>query len=390
MNCSSFDFKSPVDVVVVGAGVSGVPAAVAAARAGAKTLLIDQSRHFGGVLHSGLGFPVCGLFESDTVAPPRLLNEGLTAEWFAAVSGDLPDPVVAMGRVYVCLCPPSLFDAIYGRWLNEKNLTFCMGIRDLRVQTVGNRIEEIGFTDWSGKVRRVATGQVVDCTASGEVIRQSGAGQIQPERLPLAGFSVRLKEIQPSALLRLRVPYVLRKAVEEGRLPASCAFTAFHPESGGEALCKFSFPDGTAPHEACRTVEAALSILRENIPEFSRAGTLAFSPAVLSREGARLKGRMILTADDVRTGRRFNEVVARGGWPMEYWDASNGVQYRFVENGFSYDIPAGVLRSENIENLHAAGRLLSADSGALASARVMGTAMATGEAAGRAAAKEMR
>jgi len=69
-----------IDVVIVGAGVSGVPAAVAAARAGAKTLLLEESPRLGGTMVASLGFPLCGLFENDISKSPRLLNGGLSTE----------------------------------------------------------------------------------------------------------------------------------------------------------------------------------------------------------------------------------------------------------------------------------------------------------------------
>jgi hypothetical protein len=129
-------------------------------------------------------------------------------------------------------------------------------------------------------------------------------------------------------------------------------------------------------------------LLQAELPALASARPTAFSPAVLAREGARLKGELILNSEDILKGRRFSDAVARGGWPMEYWDGKKGVQYGFAEEGLSFDIPLRALRSANIKNLWAAGRLISADSRALSSVRVMGTSMATGEAAGRAAARE--
>lgn len=378
-----------VDIIIAGAGVSGVPAAVAATRAGAKTLLIEKAGHVGGTMAASLGFPVCGLFENDISVPPRLLNDGLPKEFFDAVSAEVPDSVFAMGRVRVCRCPVALFESIYTRWLAEENLTVCFGITDLSVTCRANRIEAVGFQTLEKTLQTVEAAQVIDCTGSGEVIQKSGAEQIIPEMLPLAGFSVRLDGVEEDDLLPVNVPYVLRKAVEVGELPAFCTFTGFSPLDGKQALCKFSLPNGTGLTEAKEIVQTALRILREKVPALAALKAVEFSPAVLSREGVRLLGETVLSADDVRSGRRLDDGAARGGWPMEYWDAQAGVQYEYVQEGRSYDIPKRSLRSVNIKNLWAAGRLISADSRALASARVMGTAIATGEAVGLAAAKEL-
>ncbi len=376
------------DVVIVGAGVSGVPAAVAAARAGAKTLLLEQSNRLGGTMVAGLGFPVCGLFENDLSKPPRLLNEGLAAEFFSGISQKESDPVFAMVRVYICRCPPALFESIYTGWAEEKNLTVCLGVAKISLDVQSRQINALGFQTSDGTMCECQAGQVIDCTGSGAVIEQSGAKQIVPDVLPLAGFSVRLKGVEKDDLLPVKVPYVLRKAADAGELPTYCSFTHFSPLEEGTGLCKFSLPAETSREDAEQTARRALALLQKQVPAFRLAEAIRFSPFVLAREGDRLKGIYTLTGKDVRNGRNFEDVVARGGWPMEYWDAEKGTQYGYIEKGFSCDIPLRAIRSENIKNLWAAGRVLSADSAALASVRVMGTAIATGEAAGLAAAKE--
>lgn len=376
------------DVAVVGAGISGVPAAVSAARSGAKTLLLEQRFRIGGTMVSGLGFPVCGLFESNPSAPPRLLNDGLCSEWLDAVEKETTDPVVAIGKVYICRCPLPLFESIYERWASEKNIQLCSGVRNLTVEMDEDRIFAIRFRTGDGADQICRVRQVIDCTGNGRVVELSGADQIVPSAQPLAGFSVRLSGVEADDLLPIKVPYVLRKADEQGAVPDFCAFTSFSAEEDGNALCKFSVPADTTASDAEQIARQALHLLQEELPALKQAKATEVSPAVLVREGARLRGQTVLSAEDVRSGRSFDDAVARGGWPMEYWDPQSGVQYDYIQNGVSYDIPLRALRSATVRNLYAAGRAISADSGALASARVMGTAMAVGEAAGRSAAKE--
>lgn len=376
------------DVVIMGAGVSGVPAAVSAARRGAKTLLLEKRSAPGGTMSASLGFPVCGLFEHNPNKPPRLLNDGLSAELFDAVSREVENPVTKMGRVYVCSCPLPLFESLYLNWLDQENLTTFYNVQEWTVAMVPGRIQSIRFQTSDGTQHVCEAKQMVDCTGSGEVIRQSGAEQIIPDRLPLAGFSMRLDHVQSDDLLPVRVPYLLRRAAEAGTLPPFCAFTVFSPIGSGQGICKFNLPDGTSAANAEQTARAAVQILKEELPQFAAAVISRCSPAVLSREGLRMKGQVVLDADHIRRGRVSENAVARGGWPMEYWDSAAGPQYEYIETGVSYDIPRGALRSADIRNLWAAGRAVSADSAALASVRVMGTAIATGEAAGRAAAEE--
>jgi hypothetical protein len=78
--------------------------------------------------------------------------------------------------------------------------------------------------------------------------------------------------------------------------------------------------------------------------------------------------------------------IARGCWPMERWTAAPKPEMKYIAERDFYDIPFDCLRPRELENVFVAGRCLSAETGAMTSARVIGTALATGWAAGTAAA----
>ncbi len=87
-------------------------------------------------------------------------------------------------------------------------------------------------------------------------------------------------------------------------------------------------------------------------------------------------------------GRTFEDGIARGSWPIELWEEGRlGATYEYLEDGQTYDIPLRCLRPREVKNLFMAGRCLSASREALGSARVIGTCLATGAAAGIAAAR---
>ena len=112
------------------------------------------------------------------------------------------------------------------------------------------------------------------------------------------------------------------------------------------------------------------------------------APQVGVRESRRVVGRYRLTREDVLGARRFTDGVARAAWPIELWrEATAGAQYEYLADGEWYDVPLGCLQSGAIKNLFMAGRCLSGTSEALGSARVIGTCLATGAAAGREAAR---
>lgn len=110
-------------------------------------------------------------------------------------------------------------------------------------------------------------------------------------------------------------------------------------------------------------------------------------PSIGFRETRRIKGKSMIKAEDVLNRKKCEDSVARGGWKPEiHKDTDKMATYMDVKEGSWFDIPLGALQSDNIGNLYAAGRMISADEAAFAAVRVMGTCFATGHSAGVAAA----
>ena len=97
-------------------------------------------------------------------------------------------------------------------------------------------------------------------------------------------------------------------------------------------------------------------------------------------------GEYILTGADVVGAKKFPDAVARCAWPVEQWGADGKTRLRWLPPGEFYEIPARSLRAAKLKNLFMAGKTISADVEAIASARVMGCCLATGEAAAKLAA----
>ncbi len=91
-----------------------------------------------------------------------------------------------------------------------------------------------------------------------------------------------------------------------------------------------------------------------------------------------------MTAEDLLSGRRRGDGVARAAWPIEDHSVPGKPIYREIGGEGFADIPLDCLRAKDVDNLFYAGRLIGADPLAYGSIRVMGTAFATGEAAGKA------
>ena len=356
------------DVLVIGGGVAGMSAAISAARLGAQTLLLEEDSELGGVLRAGLGFPVCGLFDSRG----SVLNAGISHELLDAVGW----PSTSVGRLHVLAAHADVVLSFFDQALCAQTA--------LAIET---KCTVTGVEERNATIRRVITScgtidpkAVVDCSGCGAVIKRSSASSLPSGGKVLAGYAVRLRGVEHDPVLSLKVAFVLRKAsLGDGLqfstlMPPDCLKLAVRPDIAEDSLQ--------------RGVNAVVEILRQELPEFRQVEIVEQSQQLLQREGVRLRGEYVLTEDDVLGGARFPDGIAKSAWPVEYWDAENGQQLEYLSDGDFYEIPLRCLRSAKIGNLFAAGRCISATSRALASARVMGTCIATGEAAGKAAAEQ--
>jgi hypothetical protein len=129
-------------------------------------------------------------------------------------------------------------------------------------------------------------------------------------------------------------------------------------------------------------VGQVIGVLRKNVSGFEHCVTNLTEFHRAERAGRMVTGRYVLTGADVLAGRKFPDAVARCAWPIEQWSADGVASVRFLPPATSYEIPARSLQAARLENLFMAGKTISADVDAIASARVMGCCLATGAAAG--------
>jgi hypothetical protein len=159
------------------------------------------------------------------------------------------------------------------------------------------------------------------------------------------------------------------------------------------ALDDLDVPDGAdeltlAERAARRRIGALAAFLAARVPGFGRAFVSHAAPQIGVRESRRITGKARLERDDVLAARKRPDGVARAAWPIELWEAGEGgARYEYGPDDDWYDVPRGCLEHATCGNLLAAGRCLSASHEAMGSARVIGTCLAVGEAAGRLAAE---
>ncbi|MFA7344896.1 MAG: FAD-dependent oxidoreductase [Terrimicrobiaceae bacterium] len=384
------------DILVVGGGVAGLPAAVAAARTGAHVVLVEKSGFLGGAGVAALHRHVCGLYPNGGTKPRETLNAGLTREIVSILAALSPsNRPIQMGRVWVLPFEPAHLRSVYESVArDEQNLAVLFSSAVKSVACDGRHITgiDVRTPDASLKLHPAA---VIDATGSGEIIRLSGAPfelAPGPER-QLAGCSLHIGGIEGDReLLGVKMAWALSRlpADETRDLPL---FASFSPGSADDdGFGKFSLPpspESQDPVVLNGHLDRLHALLATHLPELAHSRILARSPR-MEREGLRLAGRWELDEASLLAACKFPDAVARSAWPIEFWDPSGTApRLAYPPDGDYADIPARCLRSRTIANLFATGRCISASSRALASTRVMGTCMALGEAAGWQAARSV-
>ena len=384
------------DVVVVGAGPAGICAAVAAARGGAKTALVQDRPIVGGNCSDEIGIPASG---ASTFGHPGWDERGIVEEWTENRGRYGRRPIAA---------------AIAKLLAGERNLAVATDERVVAAETEGGRIVAAvsrntltgARTHWRGKI-------FVDCTGDGWLGFHAGA-EYRIGREAASEFD-EPEDLAPAVADRLTMsgclpPYEWEMRDRPVRF-VTPAWADVLPEGFTRNVDRLTRPwwlehpndlddlDGgeEARDELIRYVFAYWGWLKNESPLAEKAANaeLVRVPAVDGRrESRRLVGDFVLSAGDLLAGRMFEDAVAYGGWGLDVHDPM-GMKSP-VSNGWGpgtrprevpiYSIPFRCLYSRNVPNLLMAGRCISATHLALGSTRVGATCAIEGQAAGTAAA----
>ena len=146
------------------------------------------------------------------------------------------------------------------------------------------------------------------------------------------------------------------------------------------------FDISKAEMEGRRQVWEMYAYLRKHIPGFENALLLTSGPRVGVRSSGRMTGVYAITADDILSETKFDDGIACCGYPIDIHSDGAVTDSRFLRWGGYYSIPYRCLINNTVENIMAAGRVISCTFEAHASLRVSPCCTATGQAAGTAAA----
>jgi hypothetical protein len=386
------------DVVVVGGGSAGVAAALAAARAGARTALVERTDRLGGNAAHALVHTLCGLYRLD--GEPSWANGGIPRELAQALGGS-PERA---GRAWYLPMRPAAFSALLAeRCAAEPRLALMLGAELEAAALARDASAESQLrVRTSAGTREIGAALVIDASGDAAVAALGGADfEMSPAaELQCPSYIFRLAGVAAGALegfARVQLTSAIAGATRSGALPLAAESVVLRSCGGPDDVyvtLNVARPAHWQPlDERCvaelaagahAAAEAIAGFLRETRAGFG-ASRLAEHPRRLGvRETRRALGLAVLTAEDVLAGRTRDDEVARSSWPIELWRDHRRASFTWPAGPSS--IPLGALISRTHPRLGLAGRCLSSTQEANGALRVIGTALASGEAIGRAAA----
>jgi hypothetical protein len=393
------------DVIVVGGGTAGVAAAISAARAGADTLLVERSDILGGNATQAFVHTFCGLFLPPAHGEYSYANPGFTerlAKWLMGRGGAFPPEV--HGKVAVLpTCPEKMADLLQEACAAVSGLEIAYSTRLQELRP----LEEGGFSCTLASAPAEAGCRarfMIDTSGDAYAAEMIGVPtEISlPGELQHATFIFRVSGANPGDLegyQRLKLTATFTRGARSGLLPPECDSVLVRPTgTPGEAFVSLNMPKPAQEiynplDEGClRNMEAMargraaalIQFLRQEMPGWQACDVLEWPRRLGVRETRRIRGRYTMTAEDILEGHQFENQVAFSTWPIELWSRHTGAEFRYPTGPCG--IPLDALISAGHSRLGMAGRCMSATHEALGALRVMGTAMATGEAIGLATA----
>ena len=415
------------DVLVVGGGNAGCAAALAAARTGARTMLVERYGFLGGTATASMVGPWMTFHSGEDRIVGGIAQE--IVERLVEMGGS-PGHLHDASDYVATVTPfdPEFHKALLFRMMRESSVDLLLhayvlgAVRDLDgLSVTGARFATVGGE------RRIIARCTIDATADAFVAADAGVetqqgdehGRVQPASLmfrlghvdlaALAAYvrskpdqmrtSLKAHEREPRALTAVAGLYELWNAARDRgdvTIPRELVsfFATPYPDEVTVNMTRVIDIDPLDPDDLTRAeIEAReqvmqlLTFFRRDVPGFANARLTATAAQIGVRESRRIVGAYTLTADDVLHARRFDDAIARSAYPIDIHDPSgSGTTTHRLEPGESYEIPYRCLVPARVDDLLVAGRCISTTHEAHASVRLTPTVMTIGQAAGVAAA----
>ena len=408
-----------VDVIVAGGGPAGCAAALAAARHGARTLLVERENCLGGAATLGL--------ISRYMSPNGQDYQGVWHDFMRAMRGrgaarDGDNPFNGSWDA-------EMMKLVWDEMMEAAGVELLFHVHVAGVMKKGAAVAGVIIETKAGRAA-LAAGRVVDCTGDGVVCAQAGAGfDLGADGAPWAMACTLAGRLGPVHMpdditaFRRKVDENYNAAVARGEYTAS---GVVHGRAAKKAKTWWTrrapfgdeigvvngrilevnpvdpFSLTRAERLARREIVEVADFHRRCVPGCEASYLVQTGAHIGVRSSRRSRGVDTMTAADVFELRKSENSIARGAWIVDIWPAASHTAPTIdlarpeiarmeerLKAGDYYDIRYGCLVPQGVDNLLVAGRCLSAEHEAQASLRIQQTCMSTGEAAGVAAAMSL-
>ncbi|HWI26243.1 MAG TPA: FAD-dependent oxidoreductase [Stellaceae bacterium] len=381
--------EQQAEICVLGAGISGISAALEAARLGRKVLLVDALPTLGGQAVNSIIGTFCGLFSNGTHG--FQLTHGIADDILRELGAE---GALHYRREHTTVV---LYDEVaLGRWVERSiaaaGVTLLLGavLREVRVED--RRIAQLELATRYGDVRVRAAG-FVDATGDAALAWQAGQECREPAEGVVYGSQMMVLEQVDEQHYPTRAAISERLAAvgERYGLIRRDGFAFAFPGRGTALVNMNHIETPLDPVASSATglfgkeqADRSLRFLQNEFPAaFGRTRVRAYGlPGI--RQTRWIVGRHHLTVEEVRAGTKFADSIARTAWPIEQHHYAEGYVWEPFDEHHLHYVPFASLTPPGLDNLVAAGRCIDADSAALSSVRVMGPCIAMGAAAAHA------
>ncbi len=414
--------KIRTEVFVLGGGLSGIAAAVGAARCGVSVAMAERSSVLGGTatqalvnpwqtFHSPEGRVIGGIAQELTC---RLMARGATP-------GHIPDPVGFVNSVTPV--DPDALKLLLAEIVAEEKIALLLGHRFREVRASGGRISGVVLEDDFNRPVLVEAETYIDASGNGDLTAAAGCDMeidagAQPMTLifVLGGVDFdaveSYQESHPDEFYMspdtkaVHNGYIgvsgffrhVREAREQGRLDVPRDRVLFFGNNRpGQVVVnttRVTGYHGIYGREVSRAMQEGLAqvlnlfeFMRSDLPGFANAEMVRIADHIGVRETRRLLGRYVMNERDILSNQNFDDAVAKGAYPLDIHSSDDdSLSTEIIGGKGHYDIPLRSLLNNSVENLVTVGKCISVTHVGFSSTRVMPTCMAVGQAGGVAAA----
>jgi len=390
-NPNSGSSRVHADICVIGSGAAGMSAAIEAARASRRVVLVDSLPALGGQAVNSIIATFCGLFSNGTHG----------YQFTHGIADDILRDLGAQENALFYRRGPHTTVVYYdevalGRWVEKALLaagvTVIVGAVMRKVRVEGRRVTSIELATRYGDVEVEANG-FVDASGDAALVWQAGFACREPADGPVFGTQMLILENIDEAHVpsREELPARMREKAGDYGLVRREGLSFVIPGRGVAAMNMTHVETPLEPLAATlkgiegkEQADRAFAFLKNEFPAcFGKARIRSYGfPGI--RQTRWIVGRQQLSVDDVRAGTKFPDAIARTAWPIELHDHGSGHHWHVFDKDHVHYVPFGSLTPAEADNIVAAGRCIDADNAALSSVRVMGPCMAMGAAAAHA------